>query len=102
MYIVSVISISDRTSAQCEGEDVSSQWAFPILRFPVGCWHVTLAQIEKFLFGISSRRQKVPGPKDETNSGFSIPLDAPNETQLSLRQFKAQLTFEDFSLLCIN
>ena len=36
MYIVSVISISDRTSAQCEGEDVSSQWAFPILRFPVG------------------------------------------------------------------
>ena len=36
IYIVSVISISDRTSAQCEGEDVSSQWAFPILQFPVG------------------------------------------------------------------
>ena len=76
MYIVSTISIRDRNSAQCKGEDVSSLWAFLILLFP--CWYVTWAQIEKFLFGISSRRQKVPGPKDEIISGFAIPLDAPN------------------------
>ena len=78
MYIVSVISISDRTSAQCEGEDVLS---VGISHFAIPCWHhqwhVTWAQIEKFLFGISSRRQKVPGSKDETYSGFAIPLDAP-------------------------
>ena len=61
MHIVSVILISDRNSAQCKGEDLSSQWAFPILRFP--CEFVSLARIEKFLFGNSSRRQKVPGPK---------------------------------------
>ena len=75
MYIVSVISISDRTSARCKGGDVSSQWAFPILLSP--CWYVTWAQIEKFLFRISSRRQKVPGRKDEINSEIAIPLDAP-------------------------
>ena len=48
-----------------------------ISHFAIPCWHVTWAQIEKFLFGISSRRQKVPGSKDETYSGFAIPLDAP-------------------------
>ena len=74
MEIIFVISISNRTSAQCEGEDVSFQWTFPILWFP--CWYVTSAQIEKFLFGTSSRRQKVLGPKDEIISGFAIPLDA--------------------------
>ena len=37
MYIVFVISISDRTSAQFEGEDVSSLWELPILRFRVSC-----------------------------------------------------------------
>ena len=63
MHIVSVILISDRNSAQCEGEDLSSQWTFPILRFP--CEFVTLAKIEKFLFRISSRRQKAQGPNDE-------------------------------------
>ena len=80
MYIVSTISITDRKSAQCKGEDVSSWWGFPILRFP--CWYVTWAQIKKFLFGISSRRQKVPGPKDEIISGSAIPLDAPIHFQV--------------------
>ena len=73
-YIVFVISISCRSSAQCKGKDLSSQWAFPILLFP--SLNVTWAQIEKFLFGILSRRQKVQGPKDEIISGFAIPLVA--------------------------
>ena len=68
MYIVSVISISDRNSAQCEGE-VSSLWAFPILQFHCFfCWYVTWAKIEKFLFGISSRRQQ-PQPGLQPSQG---------------------------------
>ena len=50
-----------------------------ISHFAIPCWYVTWAQIEKFLFGISSRRRKVAGAKDEMNSGFAIPLDAPND-----------------------
>ena len=38
---------------------------------------MTSAQIEKFLFEISSHRQKVQGPKDEIISWFAMPLDAP-------------------------
>ena len=80
MYIVFAISISDRSSTQCQGKDVSSQWAFPILQFPVG---MTWAHIEKFLFGISSCSQKVLGRKDEINLRFAIPLDAPNDSTTS-------------------
>ena len=45
--------------------------------FCIPCWYVSWAQIEKFLFGISSHSQKVLGPKDEINYRFAIPLDAP-------------------------
>ena len=41
------------------------------------CWYVTWAQIVKLHSGISSRRQKVPGPKDKIISGFAIPLFDP-------------------------
>ena len=74
MYLVSVIPVSNRASAQCKGKDVSSHWAFPILQFP--CRYVTWAQIEKFLFVILSCHQKVPGQKNEIISSFAISLDA--------------------------
>ena len=78
MYIVYVISIQVSDSAQCECEDVSPYWLLVgISHFAIPCWYVTWALIEKFLFGISSRSQKVLGPKDEINSGFAILLDVP-------------------------
>ena len=100
MYIVSTISIRDRNSAQCKGEDVSSWWAFPILRFT--CWYVTWAQIEKFLFGISSHRQKFPGPKDEIISGFAIPLDAPNFWVSRCRIFEISFYIIAFSISTLS
>ena len=73
MYIVYVISIQVSDSAQCECEDVSPYWLLVgISHFAIPCWYVTWALIEKFLFGISSRSQKVLGPKDEINSGFEF------------------------------
>ena len=58
MYIESVISISDRTSAQCEGKDVSSQshFAIPLLICDLG----PNRKIPLWNFVMSSES---PGPK---------------------------------------
>ena len=65
--------IIDRNSAKAKICPLNLHLLF--CDFP--CWYVTWAQIVKLQNGISSRRQKVPGPKDEIISGFAIPLFAP-------------------------
>ena len=70
------MSIIDRNSAKAKIYPLSRHLWF--CDFP--CWYVTWAQIVKLHSGISSRRQKVPGPKDKIISGFAIPLFAPNKT----------------------
>ena len=97
MYIVSVISISDRNSAQCEGEDVSSQWAFPILRFP--SWYVTLAKIEKFRVRDFVTSSESPGLKRRKISGFTIPLDVPTINEFT---YEMMVKFIDLKLIRIQ
>ena len=70
--------IIDRNSAKAKICPLNLHLLF--CDFP--CWYVTWAQIVKLQNGISSRRQKVPGPKDEIISGFAIPLFAPIAKQI--------------------
>ena len=71
--------IIDRNSAKAKICPLNLHLLF--CDFP--CWYVTWAQIVKLQNGISSRRQKVPGPKDEIISGFAIPLFAPKELEIT-------------------
>ena len=72
--------IIDRNSAKAKICPLNLHLLF--CDFP--CWYVTWAQIVKLQNGISSRRQKVPGPKDEIISGFAIPLFAPSVLLLAV------------------